>query len=158
MGGGKSEESPSGMQDDGGVRGASGSTMPISGRTPSSSSTSRAVVASSTNFRNLDEDMFCPRVVQQQLPNSRNGMTNNLQEDDDNFFFSEGQHHMPDDDNADKPWMNPGVDKNTLFQKTENILMLEQEIQNTQDRIDGCKDDEEVKRREFQVHRQHWEV
>ncbi|CAD7957690.1 unnamed protein product [Amoebophrya sp. A25] len=56
-----------------------------------------------------------------------------------------------------KPWMDPTRPKDELFCKTENIVMLENEIVSTQDRIDGCKDAEETKRREFQVHRQHWE-
>eukprot|EP00392_Amoebophrya_sp_AT5.2_P008732 g8760.t1 len=78
----------------------------------------------------------------------------------ENMNFFEGSHALADALDAvdgDKPWMNLNIDKTQLYQKTENILSLEQEIQNTQDRIDGCKDDEEIKRREFQVHRQHWE-
>lgn len=53
-------------------------------------------------------------------------------------------------------WMRHGT-RQFWWKKTANILYLEKEIEDTQENIDNTKDQEEVLRREFQVHRQHAE-
>lgn len=72
----------------------------------------------------------------------------------------EGEHEKDAGDSAaggdDKPWLDPNRDPTQLVGKSDNILLLEAHIEKTQDKIEDSKDIEERKRKEFQVHMQHW--